>query len=185
MSTVTIRPAGSREVVVGDQDGDDSVAGGVGGWETRPRPRRTATVSWNGTPGITWSLPVLLGPDADRSIERECRLLQQWGVPGRDDDQPPVLLVDAPAGRAAAGARWVLEDLEWGEQTRNVRNDRVQQEVTLTLLQYVPGQVLKGPAAKSRDKNRHKWVPVSTKDRRCKRCKNPRKNPRHTNRGDG
>lgn len=184
MSTVAIRALGGKATVAGDQVGDDTVTGGVGGWEQRARPRRTTMVSWAGTPGVVWSLPILLGPDADSSVERECRLLQQWGLPGKDDDQPPTLLVDAPAGRAAGGTKWVLQDIEWGEQTRNDRNDRTQQEVTLTLLEYVPGQVLKGPAARSRDKARHKWVPVSGKDRSCKVCKKPRKNPRHTNRGD-
>lgn len=185
MSTVTIRAVGSRDTVTGDQDGDDTVSGGIGGWEQRQRPRRPTMLSWTGTPGVVWQLPVLLGPDADSSIEPDCRLLQSWGVPGKDDDQPPTLLVDAPAGRAPDGAKWVLQDLEWGEQTRNDRGRRIQQEVTLTLLEYVPGQVLKGPAARTRDKNRHKWVPISAKDQRCKVCKKPRKSPRHTNRGDG
>lgn len=183
MSTVTIRPVGTNKTVVGDQDGDDTITGGVGGWEQRQRPRRTAVVSWTGTPGITWQLPILLGPEADESIERECRLLQEWGVPDSNDVQPPTLLVDAPAGRAPQ-AKWVLQDIEWGEQTRNARGRRTQQAVTLTLLEYIPARVLKGPAARTRDKGRHKWVPVSAKDHRCKTCKKPRKNPRHTNRGD-
>lgn len=159
--SITIRVAGRQAKVKTEEVDDDSVSGGIGGWEQLPRPRRTAALAWVGTPGLTWVLPVLLdGFDTGRSVESDCERLTSWGLPG-NDDTPPILVVDAPAGRAPADSRWVLDSIEWGEQARNAAGDRIQQYATLTFLEYIPGQVLKGPAAKSRgkrgkDKNRDK-----------------------------
>jgi hypothetical protein len=172
-----------------DLVGDDTITGGVGGWEQRSRARRTPKTVWNETPGLTWQVPVLFdGGDDGRSVEAVCRRLEAWGVPGNNDDTPPILTVDAPAGRQPAGLRWVLQDLAWGDQERNDDGERTQQYATLTFLQYVPGKVAKGPAGKSRDSGagkKHKWVPISEKNRDCKVCKKPRSNAVHTNRGDG
>ncbi len=184
MSTVTLRAAGSPQTVVAEQLGDDSLTGGVGGWEQMPRPHRSTATAWTGTPALVWELQLNLdGGPTDLSIERQCTRLESWGRPGKDDDEPPALVVTAPAGRAPATARWVIDAIVWGEQTRNDAGDRIQQEVSLTLLEYVPGPVLKGPAAKARNGKKHKWVPISAKDRRCRQCKKPRGNKVHNNRG--
>lgn len=170
--------------LVFDQVGDDEHSGGVGGWETLPRPGRPDMTAWNGTPAVTWSLPVSLDRfDSGLSVERDVETLKSWGLPD-DDGEPPRLVVSAPTGRGAGSARWVIQDITWGEQVRNAAGERIRQDLTLALLEYVPGQVLKGPAAKARGgKGRHKWVPISAKDRRCRVCKKPRGDKQHTNKG--
>lgn len=144
---------------------------------------------WNDTPALSWQLPVLFdGGDSDRSVEDACRRLESWGVPASKDATPPLLTVQAPSGRQPAGSRWVLQEISWGDQERNDDGDRIQQYATLTFLQYIPGRVAKGPAAKSRNSGpgkKHKWVPIGPKNRDCKVCKKPRGNAVHTNRGDG
>lgn len=150
--SVTIRPVGKSQRLVADMAGDDTVTGGVGGWEQLARPRRTAAVAWVGTPAMQWQIPLVLdGFDANRSVERDCSRLEGWGKPVKGDP-PPVLLVETDEGRGPANSKWVLDSIDWGDQARNGSGERIQQYLTITLLEYVPGQILKGPAAKSRDK---------------------------------
>lgn len=189
MSRVGIRRQGNdRPLIVAEQIGDDTLDGGVGGWEALDRPGGPAITSWNGTPAVTWTIPMSLDgmhDNRDEVIERECQLLDAWGKPQAGDDRPPVLVVNARVGRAPATARWVIQSIEWGAQVRNDNDERIRQDVTLVLLEHNPGRVLKGPGQKSRDKGgkKHKWDPISAKDRRCKVCKKPRDNKIHTNRG--
>jgi hypothetical protein len=188
MSQVAINPTGKqRPRLVLEQLGDDEVAGGGAVWTVTPRPFRTPMTSWEGTDALTWVLPLSFdaydGPGA-RSVERDIATLEAWRRPSDSSDEPEILEVDAPLGRAPATRRWVITDVEWGEQLRNDAGHRVRQDIRLTLQEYLPGSIRKGPAAKSRDNRKgHKWVPISAKDRRCKRCKRKRdENKKHTNR---
>lgn len=185
MSTVTITLAGKRfpRLVFG-LTGDDSVTGGVGGWETLDRSGRVQSVAWVGTPAVTWALPLILdGMDTDQSVESDVSRLLEWASSDSPSVPPAVLSVSAPAGRAPSGSTWVIQDIEWGEQVRNGANRRTQQELVLTLLEYVPGAVLRGPVAKSNAaKGKHKWVPISGENKKCKQCKKPRDTAKHTNR---
>lgn len=186
MNRVTITIAGKqRPRLVAEQIDDDTIAAGVGGWEVLPRPFRTPMTAWTGSPGISWTLPLSFdGLDAtsSSSVERELATLESWGKPSDDRDVPPPLTVHAQVGRGAATAKWVIQDIAYGAQVRNDAGDRIRQDLTLTLLEYEPGQIRKGPAAKSRDGKTHKWVAKSAKDRRCKVCNRQRDDKRHSNR---
>ena len=134
--------------------GDDTVTGGVGGWEDLPRPRRRAATDYVGTPAYTEVLPLLIdGTETSRGhdtpIEGRIRTLISWGVPRKGADRPAVLRISGPL-RVPASKRWVIQDLEWGPQIRNQAGRRVQQYVTVTLKEYVEPVILRGPAAKSR-----------------------------------
>jgi hypothetical protein len=188
VSTVEIVRVGTeRPRLVLDQLGDDTIQGGHGGWSTQARPGRPDMTAWDGTPAVQWTIPMSFdGFDAGRSVERNIATLESWGLPDTDaGDEPPRLTITALAGRGRATAKWVIQSIEYGEQIRNDSGQRIRQDVTVTFLEYVPGQVLKGPAAKSRGKSdkKHKWVPRSAKDRRCKVCGRPRDHKIHTNRG--
>lgn len=155
MSRVFIQRTGApRPRLVFEQLGDDILSGGHGGWEVLDRPGRVAMTAWAGTPGVSWTLPLSLdGFTAGGSVERDVEVLERWGLPA-DDGEPPTLNVQAAVGRGKATARWVIATIEWGDQIRNDAGERVRQDITLTLLEHVPGQVLKGPAAKSRGKKK-------------------------------
>lgn len=132
--------------------GDPEVTGGAGGWEDVPRPRRRTATEWVGTPPLAQVLPLLLdgtevGPGIDVSVESQCRRLLAWANPHKGDD-PPALRLAGPV--AHTGVRWVIGDIGWGPALRDVAGRRIQQEVTLTLLEYVEAKVARGPAAASR-----------------------------------
>lgn len=155
MSDVVIRqtnPAGGGRVDF-ELVGDDDLSGGVGGWATLDRPRRTAAVTWTGTPAQTYTLPLLLdgmdlGPGLDFPIESQCNQLLAWGR-GSVTNTPPVLQVTGLV-IVPDTSRWVLQDLSWGGKERDRLGRRVQQYVTVTLLEYVTPVLLDSPAKKAR-----------------------------------
>ncbi len=136
--------------------GDDEVSGGVGGWEVIERPRRKASVEWVGVRAPwTISLPLLTDgldvlPGDNRSVEPKIDALISLAqiAPGRD--QPPVLTLSGPIRVRRPNMRWVIESFQWGPQVRRSDAARVQQEVTVTLLEYVEAEILLGPAAQAR-----------------------------------
>lgn len=185
MSQVSIRRVGTdRPRLELEMIGDDEVTGGDAQWTLNDRAGRNPMTVWEGTTAVTWTLPLTFDNfDEGSSVERQVAQLASWREPGDNDDQPPHLVVNAPAGRAPSTKRWVIQSIEWGDQIRNGAGNRVRQDLRLTLLEYEPGDVRKGPAAKSRNNGKkHKWVPVGPKDRRCKVCKRPRDDKRHSNR---
>lgn len=136
--------------------GDDAPGGGVGGWEVVARPRRRSTAEWVGVEPWTMTLPLITsgvdvrGPGRHVSVEPKIKDLVNLASPTRSTGEPPILLVAGPLRLPAPKMRWVITGLEWGTQMRRNRGDRIQQEVTVHLLEYVRGDVLRGPAAKAR-----------------------------------
>ena len=134
---------------------DDS--GGVGGWESIPRPRRASAAAWVGSPERTIALPLELngidggGPLVDLSTTEQVRRVLSWGVKDKDTGQPPILQVIG-VERVSPDDRWVLQDIAWGEFDRNDDGVLVRQALTLTLLRYVAPTLVKGPAKKIRDR---------------------------------
>jgi hypothetical protein len=160
VSQVIIRqvdPAGPS--VVCELADDDDLSGGVGGWVSLDRPRDTAAAAWVGTPEQTYTLPLLLDgmdvrPGVDVPVEADCAQLTAWGK-GDEATSPPVLQVLGPVlvGRTD---RWVLQGLAWGARERDDAERRIQQYVTLTLLEHRTPVLLKNPAKKAR---KHKPKP--------------------------
>lgn len=159
MSQVIIRqvdPPGAT--VVAELADDDDLTGGVGGWASLDRPRRTSAASWVGTPSQTYTLPILLdgmeaGPGSDRPVEGDILQLQAWGK-GDQDEPPPVLQVLGEV-LVPPASRWVLQDLAWGARERDDAGRRIQQYITLTMLDYVAPVLLKSPAKKARQHHHH------------------------------
>lgn len=186
MSTqVTIKRVGTDAPTVElELIGDDELTGGDGVWTSTDRYARTPMTTWEGTTSLVWTLPLTFDElESGRSVERRIATIDSWRRPSDKSDEPPVVRVDAPLGRAPANTRWVITSIEWGEQIRDGAGQRIRQDLRITFLEYEPGQVQKGPAAKSRDNaKQHKWVPKSAKDRRCKTCNRERDDKRHSNR---
>jgi hypothetical protein len=139
-----------------DLVGDDEVSDGVGGWEDLARPRRKSAVEWVGTPAMTLVLPLLIdgterAVGVDAVIEWKCARLFSWGRKTKKTGLPVVLRATGPI-RCTAQQRWVINGLSWGGQIRNADGRRVQQYVTVTLKEYIEAAVLKGPAARARDR---------------------------------
>lgn len=135
--------------------GDDDPAGGVGGWEVVARPRQRGAAEWTGVDPWTLTLPLVttgldVSPNRNASVEAKCRALVVMAMRARATMRPPVLEVTGPVRVPFPGMRWVITGLEWGAQVRDHRQQRVQQHVTVHLLEYVTPQVLLGPAAAAR-----------------------------------
>lgn len=184
--SVTIRPItpALQAVVfeVTDYEGD---SGGVGGWETIPRPRNTTAAAWVGEPERTYVLPVILdgvdalGPGVDRVVEREIAAVTSWGKKHPTTGEPPILQVTG-ARRVSTVDRWVLQDIEWGEYDVDARNQVVQQYLTLTLLRFEAPALVKGAAARSRAAS-----PSKTKNKNKGKGKNKKGKNKRKNKGRG
>lgn len=138
-----------------EPDGFETFSGGVGGWETLDRPRRPVAAAWVGGTEKTVDLPLLLngveagGRGIDRSVESACATLESWGRAHRVTGEPPILRVSG-LPTISPNARWVIQSIDWGEYLVDGAGQRIQQSLGLTLLQYLPAQLVKGPAAKAR-----------------------------------
>jgi hypothetical protein len=136
--------------------GDDDLAGGVGGWESLPRPRRRAAAEWVGTEPYTLALPLITtgvdarGPGRHAVVERKIRRLIRLAQRTRRTGEPPLLLVRGPVRLPNPRIRWVITGFDWGAQMRNPAGRRIQQEVVVHLMEHVGADILRGPAAKVR-----------------------------------
>jgi hypothetical protein len=160
--SITIKPV--RPALAGVQFGltdFETISGGVGGWETLDRPRRASAAGWVGLPSKTIALPLILdgmeagGRGIDRAVEADCATVTSWGKPHRKTGQPPILQVRGTT-TVSTQDRWVVQDIAWGPYITNRNGKRVQQELTITLLQYVEASIVRGPAAKARNRQKHK-----------------------------
>lgn len=143
--------------------GDDELAGGVGGWEAAARPRRKAATEWGGTDAWTLSLPLMAtGMEAslgrDTSVEGSIRALVAAGTMSSKTGQPALLKVTGPVRVPSSNIRWVIQSIAWGAQIRNAAGERVQQEFTLALLEYVEAAVLLSPAKAAKTRNKGNWA---------------------------
>lgn len=161
-ATVRVKP--TKPAMPGvefDQDGDETLAGGVGGWESLARPRASSATAWVGTPPLTLELPLLLegrealGIGLDRVVEGSCRTVEQWGQPHRKTGEPPILRVDGLV-RIPGTRRWVLQSIAWGPYVVDDAGQRVSQHLTLSLLEYVRAELVKSPAKRARKRQRAK-----------------------------
>lgn len=119
-------------------------AGGVGGWDEIGHVKRASSTEFAGTPLRRLAVPLTLDGwtgnrfwarrDGSRiDVEETCRILEAFGRPPGGRVEPPVLqLVYGPV----TPLRWVLNDIEWGDELRNKQARRVRVDVTLQLLEY-------------------------------------------------
>ena len=152
---VTIKPTTpAGPALVFDLIGAEQLTGGAGGWDVIDRPRRRSAVAWSGTPVLQTVLPLQLngmdrrGAPRDTVIEAQVKRLKSWALPSKGQDQPSVLRIAGPL-QAPTEARWVIQDLAWGSQVRDVRGRRIQQQVEVTLLQFIAPTIVAGPAARA------------------------------------
>lgn len=120
--------------------GDDQPGGGVGGWEETEGGKRGrgAGLAYRGAPAYTLSLPLgFNGISSGQavSVEPQCRRLVDLGRATKKGGLPPRLHVQGLI-RVPSNIDWVIDSIEWGTQIRNAAGARVQQQLTLNLVQY-------------------------------------------------
>lgn len=115
--------------------------GGVGGWESVPRPMRAPLTVWRGTEQFGYTIHLVLDGWADNaSVEDDCRTLEQMGGLDSGDPEPPLLHLSGSLPHSyekASQNLWAINALDWGTNDDVIRNsdgDRVRQFVTVTLI---------------------------------------------------
>jgi hypothetical protein len=136
-------------------DGDDELTGGVGGWEIVGRPRRRGAAEWVGVPPFRLTLPLFtdgldVRPGVNVSVEPKITALTRLALKVPGGFQPPLLELSGPLRLPFPGMRWVIEDITWGTAWRRSDQQRVQQAMTVMLIEHVTAEILLGPAAQAR-----------------------------------
>lgn len=115
---------------------------GYTGWEAVERPKRVPMTDWIKGDALRLSLPILLdGFREDRSMQQSVTRLENMARK-KGTKRPPTIQVSGPVPHS--DRIWVLEDLDWGDLYRNERGVLVRQAATLSLLEWVKGDVLGG-----------------------------------------
>ena len=131
-----------------------NVESGFGGWEEVARPRKTPITTFKSTPGLRLTLPILLDKWQEGvSIEKTISDLQQMGRPIAKDGEPPHIKISAAGGAVPyQGRTWVLSDLGFGDALMNDKGDRVRQQMTLSLLEFIADVYVSSKAFAQREK---------------------------------
>jgi len=127
------------------------MAGGIGGWNTVPRPRRTALTQWAGRDPYQMDVPVLFDRwHEQNSVEREIRQLNRMAL-GFDYQPPPTVKIQGAL--PVVGATWVISGIDWGEEVYWAQSKsgfyRLRQDAVVHLLQYQAEERLKIVVTKS------------------------------------
>lgn len=144
-----------------DLDDNETISGGAGGWESLERPRTSPATAWVATPARQLEVPLsldgrdVLGPGLDQVVEGMCRRLERWGLPLNKTGEPAILRVDG-LPRVDGAKRWVIQDITWGAYLVDDAGQRVYQQMTLVLLEYVAAELVKSPAKRARKRQRAK-----------------------------
>jgi LysM domain len=154
-----------------------NVTQGYGGWSEVARPRRSTLSVWQGIPALRMDLSILLDRfRIQSSIEQQIAQLERLSGPSASDGAPARVKITARGNAVPRQGRiWVIDSLSWGDRAMNAKGNRVRQQVTLGLLEYVHDvrvdqgspaqrQVAKAKATKTRVGAPRKRV-VATKGR--------------------
>lgn len=133
-------------------DGPPKMTGGSGGWNVVTRPRRVGLTQWQGRDPYRMDIPILF--DAYRegvSVEPGISRLNNMSM-GHDYNPPPTVLVEGAV--PIKGARWVIEDIDWGDEvfwetSSQGQYFRLRQDAVVHLLQYQAEKRLKITMPKS------------------------------------
>jgi hypothetical protein len=149
-------------------EGSATVEGGLGGWESVPRPGRRPLTVWRGPEDpLRMGLPLVFdgypphnaAGNRLASVEQDVRQLETIaGVAVLGDPVPPFITVMGAVPhdlRWAPRNRWVIEDLDWGPAERDqATGQRVRQAVTVTLMLYTQADSLVGLSQQQKPKRR-------------------------------
>jgi hypothetical protein len=158
-------PTGWVQIVSTDPDvtvlarlsGDRPNVTGFGGWAQIARPRRPPMTTFQASPGLVLTLPILFdGFRDEESVEPKIADLVKLGSPSASDAQPPIVTVDARGGAVPyQGRQWVVSDLAFGDAVMDKNGNRTRQQVTVTLMEYVPVVYLTQKSAAARQRHKH------------------------------
>lgn len=124
-------------------DGPIMVTDGFGGWSEVPRPQNKPITRWNGAGTLKLKIPLLFDRVKERQpIDWMVRTVYDLGRVEGGTEEPPVFTL--VGNFMFSNRRWVL--LETPETTNIIRNrdgKLFRQEITITVMEYVPADQLK------------------------------------------
>jgi len=146
----TVDPPLSVNARLSDERPD--ITQGYGGWEEVERPRRSPITTFKAPPGLHLTLPILLdGWASGTSVEPQITALERMGLMTGANGEPPKVKIQGRGQAIPYQARtWVIDTLTWGDALMNANGDRVRQQVTLALLEYVEDVHLQEKCAANR-----------------------------------
>ena len=120
-------------------DARPNVTAGYGGWTEVVRPRRRPISVWAASPGLRMDLAILLDRwRIQSSVELQIAQLERLATPNASDGSTSRIRLNAPGGGVPHQGRvWVIDTLTWGDALANAKGNRVRQQVTLGLLEYI------------------------------------------------
>lgn len=125
-------------------DGEAQLTQGFGGWESVSRPQRVAITRFTGTDPLGQDIPILIesqGGLNGLSIEGRIQDLI-YNARAKSDGYPStVYRMQGPVWYTEK--RWIIADIEWGEQVRAIYGWPVRQRATLKMLEFVNPDAIK------------------------------------------
>lgn len=113
---------------------------GKGGWQVTDRPKRQSVTTWVAYSPFTMSMELIMdgmSGRTDQSVEPQIKVVEGWELPVPGTVRTPVLALGGPVPHS--DLPWVVQTLSWAECIRDPATGlRVQQHLSLTLLEYVP-----------------------------------------------
>jgi hypothetical protein len=117
-----------------------------GGWSTVQRARATSMTEWVGHDPIAQDVSVMFDGFADNtSVEQKCRLLYRLMLTrvGSRNEPPVITCTSKDIPLPFAGSQWVISAIAPGDEIRRERDGhRVRASFTVSLVEYVPGDVI-------------------------------------------
>lgn len=115
---------------------------GWGGWEEVARPKRKGISDWTQAPLIRMPIPLLLdGWRSSSSVQRHVDILKAWASSRAGKRPPRLKILSGPVPHT--DLVWVIEDLDFDEALLDDNGVLVRQSLTLNLLEFEAGEVLK------------------------------------------
>jgi LysM repeat protein len=135
----------------GDRPNIDS---GYGGWGSVVRPRRRPLTTWLAAPALHMTVGLLLdGFHAGNSVEQHISRLERMAFPTAADGNPPRLKLSTTGSAIPHQDRtWVIDALTWGDAVMSPRGNRLRQQVSVALLEYVADVYVANESAANRQR---------------------------------
>lgn len=139
---------------------DISVPQGEGGWAVVSRPQRVGMTEWQGYEPWTMTLSLLFDRLIHRGggvVTRDVYRLRSWMRNQVGPRSEPIVVRVKGDGIPLKQLRWVLANMDVTAEDRSSHGDILRTFVTVTLREYVPGDVLlsneETAAARARSRN--------------------------------
>lgn len=137
-------------------DAPPTISGGYGGWGTVARPKRLSLTEWNGSDPFQLELPFILDKfAAQTSVEDLVLNLEKMALVFPGYATPPLVDLEGPIPHTEL--TWVINAIAWGNKEINREGNIVRQFGTLSLMQFVPDELVTDKKKPSAAKPKWKW----------------------------